>query len=179
MLTSELSSYLLEIPNDAYTLLSQALIDCSLLSQEYCKLIGGCKIIMKWQLLVYSTHLYISTVHTFASKSSGGHACLLFVTNGPFSFSRWNVFFVFMLSLRRFSWCSLSLVLSRVSRKYMVSSSLACTSFYQNTRNKTRWLKVQSITTQNPFDSKEFHLEWNIIMTTHHEAEKNIMHNLY
>ena len=142
---------------------SQLLIGCSLLSQEYCKLIGGCKIIRRWQLLFYSTHLEIYyTVHTFASKSSGGHACLLFVTNGPLSFSRWNVFFVFMLSLRRFSWCSLSLVLSRVSRKYMVSSSLACTSFYQNTRSKTKWLNVRSITTQESIWLKGVSLEWNI-----------------
>ena len=33
MLKSELSSYLLEIPNDAYMALSQTLIGCSLLSQ--------------------------------------------------------------------------------------------------------------------------------------------------
>ena len=36
MLTLELSSYLLEIPNDAYTKLSQLVVE----SQEYCKLIG-------------------------------------------------------------------------------------------------------------------------------------------
>ena len=40
MLTLELSSYVLEIPNDAYTTLSRNLIGCSTLSQEYCKLIG-------------------------------------------------------------------------------------------------------------------------------------------
>ena len=38
MLISELSSYVLEIPNDAYTTLSQNLISCSTHSQEYCKL---------------------------------------------------------------------------------------------------------------------------------------------
>ena len=36
----ELSSYLLEIPNDGYTTLSQSLIDYSTLSQDYCGLIG-------------------------------------------------------------------------------------------------------------------------------------------
>ena len=40
MLTLELSSYLLEITNDAYTTLQSILIGCSTLSQEYCKLIG-------------------------------------------------------------------------------------------------------------------------------------------
>ena len=40
MLTLELSSYVLETPNDAYTTLRQNLIGCSTLSQEYCKLIG-------------------------------------------------------------------------------------------------------------------------------------------
>ena len=40
MLTLELSSYVLEIPNDAYTILSQILIGSSTLSQEHCKLIG-------------------------------------------------------------------------------------------------------------------------------------------
>ena len=35
-----LFSHSLEIPNDANMLLSQILIGCSLLSQEYCKLIG-------------------------------------------------------------------------------------------------------------------------------------------
>ena len=38
MSTLELSSYLLEIPNDAYSAQS-ILIGCSTLSQEYCKLI--------------------------------------------------------------------------------------------------------------------------------------------
>ena len=52
MLTSELSSYvgLLEIPNDAYTILSQNLIGYSTLSQEYCKLIGCLWKIMRHQL---------------------------------------------------------------------------------------------------------------------------------
>ena len=40
MLTLELSSIVLEIPNDAYSTLSQNLINCSELSQEYCNLIG-------------------------------------------------------------------------------------------------------------------------------------------
>ena len=40
MLILESSSYILEIPNDAYTTLSQNLIGCSTLSQEYCQLIG-------------------------------------------------------------------------------------------------------------------------------------------
>ena len=35
MLTLEFSSYLLEIPNDAYTTLSQNLIGCSTLSQDW------------------------------------------------------------------------------------------------------------------------------------------------
>ena len=37
MLTSELSTYVLKIPNNAYTTLSQNLIGCSTLSHEYCK----------------------------------------------------------------------------------------------------------------------------------------------
>ena len=40
MLILELSSYVLEIPNDAYTTLSQNLIGCLTLILEYCKLIG-------------------------------------------------------------------------------------------------------------------------------------------
>ena len=40
MLTLELSSVVLEIPNDAYKTLSRNLIGCSTLSQEYYKLIG-------------------------------------------------------------------------------------------------------------------------------------------
>ena len=36
----ELSSYLLEIPNDGYTTLSQSLIGYATLSQDYCGLIG-------------------------------------------------------------------------------------------------------------------------------------------
>ena len=40
MLLFELSSIVLEIPNDAYTTLSQNLNGCSTLSQEYSKLIG-------------------------------------------------------------------------------------------------------------------------------------------
>ena len=40
MLTLELSSYVLEIPNDVYQTLSQNLICCSTLSQECSKLIG-------------------------------------------------------------------------------------------------------------------------------------------
>ena len=39
MLTLELSPYLLGIPNDANTTLSQNMIGCSTLRQEYCKLI--------------------------------------------------------------------------------------------------------------------------------------------
>mgnify|MGYP001791473564 FL=1 len=38
MLISELSSNVLEIPNDAYSTLSQNLISCSTHSQEYSKL---------------------------------------------------------------------------------------------------------------------------------------------
>ena len=40
MLTLELSSIVLEIPNDAYVTLSQNLIGCSTLSQECGNLIG-------------------------------------------------------------------------------------------------------------------------------------------
>ena len=40
MLLLELSSYVLEIPDDAYTTLSQNLIGCLTLILEYCKLIG-------------------------------------------------------------------------------------------------------------------------------------------
>ena len=39
-LTFELSSFVLEIPNNADAALTQNLFDCSTLSQEYCKLIG-------------------------------------------------------------------------------------------------------------------------------------------
>ena len=39
----ELSSYVLQIPNDADTTLNQNLIGWSTLSQEYCKLIGWYK----------------------------------------------------------------------------------------------------------------------------------------
>ena len=38
--TLELSAHVLEFPNDAHTTLSQNLIGCSTLNQEYCKLIG-------------------------------------------------------------------------------------------------------------------------------------------
>ena len=48
--TLGLSSYVLEIPNDAYTTLSQNLMGCSTLSQEYCKLIGRYWKIMRKQL---------------------------------------------------------------------------------------------------------------------------------
>ena len=48
MLTLDLSSYLLEIPNDAYTSLS--LIGCSKLSQKYCKLIGLYRKLMRGEL---------------------------------------------------------------------------------------------------------------------------------
>ena len=45
MIILVLSYYVLEIPNDASTILSQNLIGCSTLSQEYCKLIGWhCKV---------------------------------------------------------------------------------------------------------------------------------------
>ena len=40
MLALELSSHLLEIPNDTYMLLCQFLIGCSLLRLGNCKLIG-------------------------------------------------------------------------------------------------------------------------------------------
>ena len=40
MLKLELSSYVLEIPNDAYPILSQILISFTTFSQEYCKQIG-------------------------------------------------------------------------------------------------------------------------------------------
>ena len=50
MLTLELPSIALEIPNDAYTTLSRNLIGCTILSQEYCKLIGWYWKIMGWQL---------------------------------------------------------------------------------------------------------------------------------
>ena len=38
MLTYELSPYVLQIPNDAYTTLRQNLIGCSTFSQEYSEL---------------------------------------------------------------------------------------------------------------------------------------------
>ena len=41
MITLELSSYLLLIPNDAYATLNRILIGCSTLSLEYRKLIGS------------------------------------------------------------------------------------------------------------------------------------------
>ena len=40
MLTLELSSIVLEIPNYAYATLAKNLFGCSTLSQEYCKPIG-------------------------------------------------------------------------------------------------------------------------------------------
>lgn len=67
--------------------------------------------------------------NTLASKSSGGQAWLLLVTKGPFSFSKWKVFFFLILSLSRFSWWRRSFVLSSVSLRYIVSSNLCCTSF--------------------------------------------------
>ena len=50
MSTLELSSYVLEIPNYAYTTLSQNLIGWSTLSQEQCKLIGQCWKIIRREL---------------------------------------------------------------------------------------------------------------------------------
>ena len=50
MLTLEWSSYLLKIPNDAYTTLKSILIGCSTPSQEYCKLIGLYRKCMRRQL---------------------------------------------------------------------------------------------------------------------------------
>ena len=50
----ELSSYLLEIPNNAYKLLSQFMIGCSLLSQEYYKLIS-------WYWIIWRSQLYTLT----------------------------------------------------------------------------------------------------------------------
>ena len=49
-LTSELSSYLLEVPNDAYKTLKSILISFSTLSQEYCKLIVLYSKLMRSQL---------------------------------------------------------------------------------------------------------------------------------
>ena len=51
----ELSSLLLKIPNDAYILLRQLLIGCSLLSQEYCEPFGRYWKMMSRQLytLIY------------------------------------------------------------------------------------------------------------------------------
>ena len=40
MFTLELSSYIQETPNNAYTTLGRNLIGCSTLSREYSKLIG-------------------------------------------------------------------------------------------------------------------------------------------
>ena len=58
-----MSSYLLEIPHDGYMLLSQILIGCSTLSQEYSKLICLYWKIMRdnvtrYHALSYSKHLH-------------------------------------------------------------------------------------------------------------------------
>ena len=50
MLTLELSAPVLEMPNDAYTLLSQILIGCSTLNQECCKLFSRYEKLMNSQL---------------------------------------------------------------------------------------------------------------------------------
>ena len=50
MLTLELSAPVLEIPNDAYTSLSQNLIGCSILNQDCCKLFGRHGKLMNSQL---------------------------------------------------------------------------------------------------------------------------------
>ena len=55
--TLGLSSYILEIPNDAYATLSQNLMGCSTLSQEYCKLIGRYWKIMRKQLGTLTCHI--------------------------------------------------------------------------------------------------------------------------
>ena len=55
--TLGLSSYVLEIPNDAYTTLSQNLMGCSTLSQEYCELIGRYWKIMRKQLGTLTCHI--------------------------------------------------------------------------------------------------------------------------
>ena len=55
MLTLEIFSFVLEIPNDGYTALCQfLLINCSTLSQQDCKLIGWCWDTMRRQLLSLS-----------------------------------------------------------------------------------------------------------------------------
>ena len=50
MFALELSPYALTTPHDAYATLSRNPIRCTTLSQEYCKLIGGCWKIMRRQL---------------------------------------------------------------------------------------------------------------------------------
>ena len=53
MLTLQLSLYALEIPNDPYPALSQNLIGCSTLSQEYWKLIGW-----SWETVRRQTYMH-------------------------------------------------------------------------------------------------------------------------
>ena len=50
MLTLELSSIVLETPNDGYSTLSRVMIGCEILGQEYCKLIDRVYKIMSRQL---------------------------------------------------------------------------------------------------------------------------------
>ena len=56
MLTLELSSYVLEIPNYGYILLSQNQIGCSTLSQDYRMLIGCHREILKFGAIEKLTH---------------------------------------------------------------------------------------------------------------------------
>ena len=54
MFTLELSTYELQIPNEAYTSLSQNLIGCSTPSQDYCKLIGYFSKTTRWVLITFT-----------------------------------------------------------------------------------------------------------------------------
>ena len=71
MLTLELASIVLEIPNAAYTTLSRNPIGCSALSQELCKLIGWCLKIMRGQLwtLTWPICSHVAYIYRSAIRS--------------------------------------------------------------------------------------------------------------
>ena len=92
MLTMELSSSDLEIPKDAYTTLSQNLIGCSKLSQEYCELIWWYCKIMRGQLWILDKSILFSacTVLIYVTLSENvkkSTLCSLTIV------ARWYVFY--------------------------------------------------------------------------------------
>ena len=79
MLTFELSSDVLEIPNDAYTTLSPKLIGCSTFGQEYCRLIGWYWRIMRRQLRTLTcarlTHTQLMEVYFYEYRQVNLGVC--------------------------------------------------------------------------------------------------------